>query len=391
MASLLPDSSQCCTPCEDVPTTQVPGPEGDAGQDGTDGGNGENAFTVTTANFTVPAEGATVVVSVGSSAWAALLQIVFVQNAGYYQVAAIPGPTSLTLTNLENTGASAYTTNAAPATVISSGSKVGPGGLQGPAGSVVGALLAANNLSDVVSPGTSRTNLGLGTMATQAASAVAITGGAIAGITDLAVADGGTGASNAANARTNLGLVIGTNVQAFDATLQSIAALGTVADRMLYTTGVDTWAEATLTAVARTLLSAATAAAQRQALSVLPKSGLLGSLIGADFNSTADQAITIASGITKYVIRRIVVVNASLNLTTAVGGLYGAAAKSAPNIVANTQVYTALTAAAKFVDLTLTALCGTDIFTQGTIYLSLTTPQGAAATADVFVFGDVVE
>jgi len=49
-----------------------------------------------------------------------------------------------------------------------------------------------------------RTNIGLGTMATQAASSVAITGGSIAGITDLAVADGGTGASTAANARTNL-------------------------------------------------------------------------------------------------------------------------------------------------------------------------------------------
>ena len=56
-----------------------------------------------------------------------------------------------------------------------------------------------------------RTNLGLGTMATQAASSIAVTGGTISGatisgITDLAVADGGTGASTAANARTNLGL-----------------------------------------------------------------------------------------------------------------------------------------------------------------------------------------
>ena len=40
-----------------------------------------------------------------------------------------------------------------------------------------------------------RTNLGLGTIATQAASSVAITGGSITGITDLALADGGTGAS----------------------------------------------------------------------------------------------------------------------------------------------------------------------------------------------------
>jgi len=40
-----------------------------------------------------------------------------------------------------------------------------------------------------------RTNLGLGTIATQAANSVTITGGSITGITDLAVADGGTGVS----------------------------------------------------------------------------------------------------------------------------------------------------------------------------------------------------
>jgi hypothetical protein len=53
---------------------------------------------------------------------------------------------------------------------------------------------------------------GLGTMSTQNANNVSITGGSVTGITDLAVADGGTGASNAAGARTNLGLVIGANV-----------------------------------------------------------------------------------------------------------------------------------------------------------------------------------
>lgn len=62
----------------------------------------------------------------------------------------------------------------------------------------------ASDAVEVASASGWRTALGLGTIATQAASGVAITGGSITGITDLAVADGGTGASTASGARTNL-------------------------------------------------------------------------------------------------------------------------------------------------------------------------------------------
>jgi len=69
---------------------------------------------------------------------------------------------------------------------------------------------------------------GLGTIATQASSNVSITGGSITGITDLAIADGGTGASTAPNARINLGLVIGTDVLAPTGSAASLTSFPTL-------------------------------------------------------------------------------------------------------------------------------------------------------------------
>lgn len=73
---------------------------------------------------------------------------------------------------------------------------------------------------------------------------------------------GGTAltAVTAATARTNIG------AQASDATLTSLSALGTAANRVAYTTGVDTWAETPLTAAGRALIDDASAAAQRTTL-----------------------------------------------------------------------------------------------------------------------------
>jgi len=55
--------------------------------------------------------------------------------------------------------------------------------------------IAGAALIDDADASAQRTTLGLGTISTQNANAVSITGGSIAGITDLALADGGTGAS----------------------------------------------------------------------------------------------------------------------------------------------------------------------------------------------------
>lgn len=119
---------------------------------------------------------------------------------------------------------------------------------------------------------------------------------------------------------------------------------------------------------------------------------LLGELISANMNSTADQQIVIFSAPAKYIVRRIVVTNASISLTTAVGGIYPQVSKGGTAIVANSQAYSSLNATTKFIDLTIASgyTSGGSILTAKSIYLSLTTPQGAAATADVYVYGDIV-
>ena len=73
-----------------------------------------------------------------------------------------------------------------------------------------------------------------------------ISSGTITGITDLAVADGGTGASTASGARSNLGLVIGTNVQAWDADLDTWATKTAPSGTVVGTTDTQTLTNKTI-------------------------------------------------------------------------------------------------------------------------------------------------
>ena len=109
---------------------------------------------------------------------------------------------------------------------------------------------------------------------------------------------------------------------------------------------------------------------------------LIASAQGVNLNLVADTVAPIlVNG--RVSVQSIIVTNASTDLTTAQLAVYtgpsagGTAVKSAYALTGNTT-------AAKTV---VTAATSTDAITSTPLYIRCTTAQGAAATADVFIYG----
>lgn len=94
---------------------------------------------------------------------------------------------------------------------------------------------------------------------------------------------------------------------------------------------------------------------------------------------------------TAYVIDRVLVRRMTGAFGTAcAGGLYTTTAKGGSALVAAGQSYAALTGAGKVVDATLAAIATSDVTTSATLYLSLTTGNTGALTADVLIYARII-
>ena len=199
------------------------------------------------------------------------------------------GGTGITATVTQDGDAVSYTLDAelqALSSVTSAANKVPY--FTGSGTAAVADLSAfGRTLIDDADAATARTTLGVDaagtdnstnvTLVTTTADYLSITGQAITlGQIDLTtdvtgalpLSNGGTNATTAAGARTNLGLVIGTDVQAYDAELAALASVTSAANKVPYFTGSGTAAVADLSAFGRSLIDDADAATARTTLGV---------------------------------------------------------------------------------------------------------------------------
>lgn len=112
----------------------------------------------------------------------------------------------------------------------------------------------------------------------------------------------------------------------------------------------------------------------------------------ADFAIDTDQAFTKVFTGTKWKATNISAVRiAGAYGVACLGGIYPAASKAGTAIVASTQTWAGLSGAGKIADATLAAILGTDAQTTTSLYLSLSTANTGSLTADVLVFGYVLD
>ena len=110
---------------------------------------------------------------------------------------------------------------------------------------------------------------------------------------------------------------------------------------------------------------------------------LLASAQSVNLNSVGDTVANVVNRLGNISVQSIIVANASVDLTTAQLAVYTGAGATG-TAVKTAYALTGNSASDKVV---ITAASDTDALTVDQLYIRCTTAQGAAATADVFIYG----
>lgn len=201
----------------------------------------------------------------------------------------------------------------------------------------------------------------------------------------ISVANGGTGATSAgATAANNIGaLAIASN-------LSDVASAATSFGNIKQAATTTATGVVERSTVAETIAGVATTfpAVLDLANSGSLRMGLIAYGTGLNMALDTDQALTFVATPTLWVPTNIIARRVTGAFDTAcLGGIYTAASKAGTAIVAAGQSYANLTGAGKIVTATLAAVNGTDVNTSTTLFLSLSTGNSIALTADFYVFG----
>ena len=150
--------SNCCTPCRDPNTINIPGAKGDPGESGLNGSSGINAFATILAGAVQPGVMADVTLSVSSTLWMVAGQVIVIGTTatpgfmGHYEVISILSASQVSVRNL------GYPTNAIPGTLFAIGMTVAPSGRRGMDAAFSGiigseVLAAGNSAFAIAAPG----------------------------------------------------------------------------------------------------------------------------------------------------------------------------------------------------------------------------------------------
>jgi hypothetical protein len=117
------------------------------------------------------------------------------------------------------------------------------------------------------------------------------------------------------------------------------------------------------------------------------KQRVLGVAIGVNFNASGDTTILLPTNNTNFILTGCFVTNCTTSLTAATASIWTSAGGAGDNLAVDQSLSAITGTSTQLAQLTMTALAGTKRQTGPQVYFRVGTPQGSAATGNVYIIG----